>query len=45
MGKNAKKFEFSINADDYIDNDLRIRDEAAFMGVLNGYLRTIGIHE
>ena len=45
LGKDAKKFEFSMNADDYIDNDLRIRDEAAFMGVLNGYLKTVGIHE
>lgn len=45
VGKNAKRFEFSMNADDYIDNELRVRDEAAFMGVLNGYFKTIGIPE
>jgi hypothetical protein len=45
LGKNAKKYEFTMNADDYIDNDLRIREETAFMGVLNGYMRTVGIHE
>ena len=45
LGKNAKKYEFTMNADDYIDSDLRVRDEAAFMGALNGYLRTVGIQD
>ena len=45
VGKSAKKYEFSINADDYIDHDLKVKDEAAFQTVLSGYLKTIGLHE
>jgi len=45
IGKGAKRFEFSMNADDYIDNELRVRDEAAFTRVLNGYLKTVGVPE
>ena len=45
LGKNVKKFEFSMNADDYIDNDLKVKNEAAFTGILNGYLKTVGVPE
>jgi len=45
LGKSAKKYEFSMNADDYIDNELRVKDEVAFMSVLNGYLKTVGVPE
>ncbi|MFH2112212.1 MAG: hypothetical protein ABIJ47_13250 [Candidatus Bathyarchaeota archaeon] len=45
IGKGAKRFEFSMNADDYIDNELRVKDEAAFTRVLNGYLKTLGLPE
>jgi len=45
IGKSAKRFEFSMNADDYIDNELRVKDEAAFTRVLNGYFKTIGLPE
>ena len=45
LGKKTKKFEFSIKADDYIDNELKLKNEAAFIGVLNGYLKTIGVPE
>lgn len=45
FGKKTKKFEFSIKADDYIDNELKVKNEAAFIGVLNGYLKTIGVQE
>jgi len=41
----VKKFEFSMNADDYIDNDLKVKNESAFTGILNGYLKTIGVPE
>lgn len=41
-GKESKKFEFSLNADEYIDDELRVKDEAAFQKVLNGYLKTLG---
>lgn len=45
LGKKTKKFEFSIKADDYIDNELKVKNEAAFIGVLNGYLKTVGVPE
>ena len=41
-GKESKRFEFHLNADEYIDDELRVKDEAAFQKVLNGYLRTLG---
>jgi len=41
-GKESKKFEFNLNADEYIDDGLRVKDEAAFQKVLNGYLRILG---
>ena len=41
-GKESKKFEFNLNADEYIDDGLRVKDEAAFQKVLNGYLKTLG---
>ena len=45
MGKSTKKYEFSMNADDHIDNDLKIKNEASFMGIINGYLKTVGVPE
>jgi len=45
LGKKTKKFEFTMNADDYIDNELKVKNEAAFMGTLSGYLKTIGVPE
>jgi len=45
LGKKVKKFEFSMNVDDYVDNDLKIKNEAAFMEILGGYLKTIGVPE
>jgi len=42
-GKESKRFEFNLNADEYIDDELRVKDEAAFQKVLNGYLRTLGL--
>ena len=41
-GKESKKFEFNLNADDYIDDDLKVKDETAFVKILNGYLKTLG---
>jgi hypothetical protein len=41
-GKESKKFEFNLNADEYIDDELRVKDEAAFLKILNGYLKTLG---
>ena len=41
-GKESKKFEFSLNADEYIDNELKVKDEAAFQKVLNGYFKSMG---
>jgi len=43
-GKESKRYEFNINADEYIDDELRIKDEAAFQKVLNGYMKTLGYH-
>ncbi len=45
LGKSTKKFEFSMNVDDYVDNDLKIKNEEAFMGILGGYLKTVGVPE
>jgi len=45
VGKSTKKFEFSMNADDHIDNDLKLKNEASFMGIINGYLKTVGVPE
>ena len=45
FGKKAKKFEFSMNADEYIDYELKVKDETAFTKALNGYLKTIGLPE
>ena len=41
-GKESKRFEFNLNADEYIDDGLRVKDEAALQKVLNGYLKTLG---
>jgi len=41
-GKESKRFEFGLNADEYIDDELMVKDEAAFQKVLNGYLKTMG---
>jgi hypothetical protein len=41
-GKESKRFEFNLNADEYIDDGLRIKDEAAFLKVLNSYWKTLG---
>ncbi|TRO54650.1 hypothetical protein E2P71_03885, partial [Candidatus Bathyarchaeota archaeon] len=43
LGKSAKKFEYTLNADDHIDNDLKLKNESSFMGVIIGYLKTIGV--
>lgn len=42
-GKKSKRFEFNLNADEYIDDELRVKDEAVFQKILNGYLRTLGL--
>ena len=41
-GKEAKRFEFNLNADEYIDDELKVKEEAAFQKLLNGYLKTLG---
>jgi len=41
-GKEAKRYEFNLNADEYIDDELKVKDDAAFQKILNGYLKTIG---
>jgi len=41
-GKESKKFEFNLDADEYIDDELKVKDETAFKKILNGYLKTIG---
>jgi hypothetical protein len=41
-GKESKKFEFNLNADEYIDDELKVKDEAAFQKILNTYLKTLG---
>jgi hypothetical protein len=41
-GKESKRFEFNLNADEHIDDELRVKDEAAFQKVLSGYLKTLG---
>jgi len=41
-GKESKRFEFALNADEYIDDQLRVKDEAAFQKVLTGYLKNMG---
>jgi hypothetical protein len=41
-GKESEKFEFNLNADEYIDDGLKVKDEAAFQKVLNGYLKALG---
>jgi hypothetical protein len=43
IGKKSKKFEFTMNADEYIDDELKVKDEEAFLEVLNGYLKAIGL--
>ena len=45
LGKKTKKFEFTMNADDYIDNELKVKNEAVFMGTLSGYLKTLGVSD
>ena len=42
-GKESKKFEFNLNADEYIDDGLRVKNEAAFQKVLNGYFKALGL--
>ena len=42
IGKKSKKFEFNLNADEYIDDSLRVKDETAFQKVLNGYFKVLG---
>jgi hypothetical protein len=32
-----------LNADEYIDDELRVKDEAAFQKALNGYLKALGV--
>jgi hypothetical protein len=41
-GKESKRFEFNLNADEYINDQLKIKDEAALQKVLNGYWKTLG---
>jgi len=41
-GKESKKFEFNLNADEYIDDALRVKDEAAFQKVINSYFKALG---
>ena len=41
-GKESKRFEFNLNADEYIDNQLKVKDESALLKILNGYWRTLG---
>ena len=45
LGKKTKKFEFTMNADDYIDNELKVKNEAVFLGTLSGYLNTLGVSD
>lgn len=45
IGKKSKKFEFTMNADEYIDDELKVKDEKAFQEALNGYLKAIGLPE
>ena len=41
-GKESKRFEFNLNADEYIDNQLKVKDETALPNIFNGYWKTLG---
>ena len=41
-GKESKRFEFNLNADEYIDDTLMVKNEAALQKVFNGYWKTFG---
>ena len=41
-GKESKRFEFNLNADEYIDNQLKVKDETALLKIFNGYWKTLG---
>ena len=41
-GKESKRYEFSLNADEYIDDTLKVKNEAAFQKLLDGYWKTLG---
>ncbi|HIJ08295.1 TPA: hypothetical protein HA274_02965 [Candidatus Bathyarchaeota archaeon] len=41
-GKESKRFEFNLNADEYINDELRVKDEAVFQKLLSGHLKTLG---
>ena len=42
LGKKSKKFEFRLNPDEFIDDQLKVKDEEALKKTLNSYLRTMG---
>ena len=41
-GKESKRYEFNLNADEHIDNQLKVKDEAALLKIFNGYWQTLG---
>ena len=41
-GKESKRYEFNLNADEYIDDELKVKDETALQKIMNGYLKTLG---
>ena len=41
-GKESKRFEFNLNADEYIDNQLKVKDEPALLKIFNGYWKNLG---
>ena len=41
-GKESKRFEFNLNADECIDNQLKVKDETALLKIFNGYWKTLG---
>ena len=41
-GKESKRFEFNLNADEYIDNQLKVKDDVALLKIFNDYWKTLG---
>ena len=41
-GRESKRFEFNLNADEYIDNQLKVKDETALQKIFNGYWKNLG---
>ena len=42
LGKESKKFEFKFNPDEFIDDQLKVKNKEKLKEILNSYLRTMG---